>query len=98
VAAAGGDTVQIALVEYRLNPDRVTARAGTVIVLVRNYGRLTHNLVISSDGHPDGAIRPLPPGGWGQATVALGPGTYQLSSTVQSDQALGLSGTLIVTR
>jgi plastocyanin len=90
--------VQVALNEYRLNPDSVSVRAGTVTVVARNYGRLTHNLVVSRDGHPEAAIRPLAPGQTGETTTVLTPGTYQMNSNIQSDQALGVSGALTVTR
>lgn len=90
--------VQVALNEYRLNPSAVRVRAGTVTVIARNYGRLTHNLVVSRDGHPDAVIRPLAPGQTGVTTAVLSPGTYQMNSNIQADQALGVSGSLTVSQ
>lgn len=92
-----GGTVRVAISDYRLNPDRIHARAGTVTVVASNFGRLAHDLVISIDGHSAASLKPLPPGGSEQQTVTLGPGTYQIASTLLSDAALGISGTLIVT-
>ena len=40
-------TFQVAVTEYRVSPQSVSAPAGTVTIFVHNYGRLSHNLVIS---------------------------------------------------
>jgi hypothetical protein len=96
--AVGSDrTLQVALTEYRLNPQSVRVSAGPLTVLVHNYGRLTHNLVVSLNGQAAGATRPLWPGQDAAITVMLAPGTYVMASTILSDQALGEYGTLKVT-
>jgi Cupredoxin-like domain len=95
----GGDrTVRIALSEYRLRPDHIRMNAGYVDIQVSNYGRLTHNLVITSHGVTDGSTKPIWPGQHAELTLSLAPGKYSISSTMLSDQALGAYGTLIVTR
>ena len=91
-------TFQVALTEYHVSPQRVSAPAGTLTIFVHNYGRLSHNLVISSNGHPDAATEPIPPGETSELLATLTPGNYLMSSTILSDQALGAYGTLIVTR
>jgi Cupredoxin-like domain len=94
----GGDrTVHIALSEYRLRPDHIRMSAGYVDIQVSNYGRLTHNLVITSRGVTDGSTKPIWPGQRAELTLSLAPGKYSISSTMLSDQALGAYGTLIVT-
>ena len=42
--------VNVALTEYRLNPQRVQVRVGKLMIAVSNFGRLTHNLVVSRGG------------------------------------------------
>jgi hypothetical protein len=97
--SVGSDrTVHIALSEYRLRPDSIRAAAGYIDIQVRNYGRLTHNLVISRKGVTAGSTKPIWPGQHAEMTVSLPPGTYSLASTMLSDQALGAYGTLVVTR
>jgi hypothetical protein len=91
-------TFQVALTEYRVSPQRVRAPSGTLTIFVHNYGRLSHNLVISSDAHADAATEPIPPGQTAELLATLAPGQYLMSSTILSDQALGAYGTLIVTR
>ena len=91
-------TVDVALTEYRLIPQDVRASAGQVTLLVHNYGRLTHNFVVSLDGQQQGQTPPLAPGDSVGLTLTLSPGTYSMASTLLSDQALGAYGTLKVTR
>jgi hypothetical protein len=95
VAAEG--TLRVALSEYHVQPQRVDAAAGTLTLLVHNYGRLTHNLVISLDGKPQASTRPIAPGQTTELFATLAPGKYLMSSTILSDQALGAYGTLNLT-
>jgi plastocyanin len=91
-------TLSVALTEYRLNPQSARVAAGPLTVVVRNFGRLTHNLVISLNGQLAASTRPLAPGESAAITVTLAAGSYRMASTIQSDQALGAYGTLTVTR
>jgi len=91
-----GRQLTVALTEYRLRPQDVEIDAGPVTISVHNYGRLTHNLVILQDGRPQESLPSLQPGASEQLTVFLPAGRYTLASTVQSDQGLGVYGTLIV--
>jgi len=88
----------MALSEYRLNPQSVRASAGIVSIIVHNYGRLTHNLVVSEGGQTVAGTQPIPPGDSSELDLDLAPGTYLMASTIQSDQTLGAYGTLSVTQ
>jgi hypothetical protein len=90
-------TLRVALSEYRVNPQSVRASAGTLTIFVQNYGRLTHNLVISLGGQSAGSTKPIPPGQSAALVLTLTPGTYLMASTILSDEALGEYGTLTVT-
>ncbi len=87
----------VALIEYRINPSRARASAGRLTLVVSNFGRLTHDLVISANSRSSVRLKPLAPGHTEQVTVQLSPGSYQMASTLSSDQALGILGTLTVT-
>jgi cupredoxin-like protein len=91
-----GATLQISLNEYRVMPQDVHAGSGTLTIVVRNDGRLTHDLVITQDGRQTAATEPLAPGQTTDLVTALPPGRYLMSSTILSDQALGVYGTLDV--
>lgn len=89
-------TLRIALSEYRVIPQDVHTTAGVLTLVVHNYGRLTHDLVISLDGQPEIASQPIPPGQTQVLSAALIPGRYLMASSILSDQALGAYGTLDV--
>ena len=89
-------TLQIALNEYRVTPQDVRAQTGPVTFFVHNYGRLTHDLVISLDGRIEAATTPIAPGQTQELDAALSPGHYLMASSILSDQALGAYGTLVV--
>jgi hypothetical protein len=91
-------TFQVGLTEYRVAPQSVSVPTGTISIYVRNYGRLTHDLVISTGGRPLASTQPIPPGQTTELITPLLPGKYLMSSTILSDQALGTYGTLTVTR
>ncbi len=59
----GSDRVfQVALTEYHVAPQSASVLMGTVSIYVHNYGRLSHNLVISTGGRPLASTEPIPPG------------------------------------
>jgi hypothetical protein len=95
-AVGTGRSLQIALNEYRVSPQDVRAQTGLLTFYVHNYGRLTHDLVISLDGRTEAATKPIAPGQTEELDAALGPGHYLMASSILSDQALGAYGTLIV--
>ena len=89
-------TVRMSVNEYRLNPQSVDASAGVLSIVVHNYGRLTHNLVVSANGQSVAATKPIAPGQTTELDLDLAPGSYQMASTILSDEALGAFGTLTV--
>lgn len=91
-----GGTLQVAVTEYRVVPQSVSMAPGTVTILVHNYGRLSHNLVISLDGQSRFSTQPIPPGQTTALYATLMLGRYQIASTILADQALGTYGTLTV--
>jgi hypothetical protein len=91
-----GHTLQVALNEYRVTPQDVRAPTGLLTISVHNYGRLTHDLVITLNGQTEAATKPIAPGQTEELDAALGPGHYLMASSILSDQALGAYGTLIV--
>jgi hypothetical protein len=86
--------LQIALSEYRVTPQDVHASSGSLTIFVHNYGRLTHDLVISLNGQTEVSTKPIAPGQTAELDAFLAPGNYVMASTILSDQALGAYGTL----
>jgi uncharacterized cupredoxin-like copper-binding protein len=92
--------------EYRIVPQNVVMRPGRIKIVVRNTGRLTHNLVIQRppkeiDGKPQevpgGRVKSMQPGEAAQPIkVTLKPGTYRLVCTIANHDDLGQYGKLVV--
>jgi plastocyanin len=89
--------LHVAISEYRLNPDSARVSAGVVTIVVRNYGRLAHNLVVAEGSQTTGSIKPLFPGQATTLSLNLAPGSYSMYSSMRGDQVLGTYGTLTVT-
>jgi hypothetical protein len=95
-AARSDGVLGISLSEYRVTPQSVRARPGPLILVVRNYGRLTHDLAISLNGRLEASTKPIAPGQTADLVVSLPAGEYLMASTILSDQDLGTYGTLTV--
>jgi hypothetical protein len=96
-AAVGPDrTLRVALGEYRVIPQKVQASRGELTIVVHNVGKLTHNLVVKRGAEQVDETQPIWPGTVRVLSVDLAPGQYTLTSTLFSDQDLGVSGTLSV--
>jgi hypothetical protein len=93
-----GQTLSVSVSEYRVAPQSIHAPSGLLTLAVHNNGRLSHDLVISRDGTVQAATLPLSPGQGAVLTAVLAPGTYEIASTLNSDEALGVYGTLRVGR
>jgi len=90
-------TLHLALTEYRLTPASARVSAGLLTIVVHNDGVLTHNLAVAENGQAIYTTKPIWPGQTADVPLSLAPGTYSLTSTLLSDQALGEYGTLTVT-
>jgi hypothetical protein len=98
VSPGAGGTVRIALTEYRVIPQSVRSKPGRLTLLIENDGRLAHTLAVSIRGTILGQTPPLQPGASTYLILSLRPGSYLMTSTLFSDQALGEYGTLTVKR
>jgi uncharacterized cupredoxin-like copper-binding protein len=101
---ASGRTVALRLDEYRVLPRRMTVRAGTVRIVGRNTGRLTHNVAVVRFKRPlgdeqerqYGRTPTAHPGARVEMTVRLRPGKYRLVCTIANHDNLGQYGELKV--
>jgi hypothetical protein len=98
LAVPAGGTLRLTVTEYQVRPQSVSAQAGPLTIVVRDTGRLVHNLAILNNGHVAAATPPIRPGSSATLTLALGPGTYVMASTLFFDESVGTYGTLRVTR
>jgi hypothetical protein len=96
VAVGSTRTLRLGLTEYRVVPQSVRAQPGELTLIVTNDGRVTHNLAITAAGKVLQQTPPIAPGESTALIVYLGKGSYVMTSTLFSDQALGTYGTLNV--
>jgi uncharacterized cupredoxin-like copper-binding protein len=94
-APGGGETVDIAETEYKLDPSDATVKAGSVTFSVSNDGSTVHNLEIEGNGVEEGT-EDLQPGSSGELTVDLKPGTYEMYCSIDGHEDLGMTGEVTV--
>ena len=103
VFRTGRPILRITLDEYRIMPQNIEVKAGRMKLVVRNAGRLTHNLAIQLPDGPGGKPTPvarvatMQPGQTAEPIkVTLKPGEYRLVCTIANHDDLGQFGTLKV--
>ena len=97
-------TIGLKLDEYRILPKRVSAPAGALRLIIRNIGKLTHNVAIEtipkvgSDDQPTEIVRTetVHPNQRAEVSFTIQPGTYRLVCTIANHDDLGQVGTLYV--
>lgn len=98
--------LRISLDEYRIVPQNIQARPGRIKIVVRNVGKLTHNLVIQYPAKhpgdnpievPGGRVKSMQPGEVAEPIkITLKPGTYRLVCTIANHDDLGQYGKLVI--
>ena len=105
--------LRLTLTEYRIKPQNIEVRATSpyqrIVVVAKNDGRLTHNVVIEPEDAADAqgvatdrVDPPLrtttaQPGQTVRQAVYLRPGKYRVLSSIANQQNLGMYGSLTVT-
>lgn len=99
--------VEFVVDEYTITPSKLSIRPGKIKFVIRNEGRLTHNVrvfTIADDeerGRPACRQRPCgtptaQPGQRLADKLTLEPGVYRLTCTIGNHDDLGNHGTLVV--
>jgi plastocyanin len=97
-------TIGLKLDEYRILPKRVSAPAGSLRLIIRNVGILTHNVAVEtipevgSDDPVETIVRTATVHQNERTDVSftIEPGTYRLVCTIANHDDLGQTGELIV--
>lgn len=99
--------VEFTVDEYTITPSNLSVRPGKIKFVVRNEGRLTHNVRVQTvpedgeRGRPACRDRPcgtptVQPGERAAGKLVLEPGVYRLTSTIGNQDDLGVNGRLVV--
>ena len=94
-AEPAGATVKISLQDFKLVPNKVTAKAGAVTFVLTNDGRYTHDFRVEGQGVNERAPR-VGQGHSREFKVTLTPGTYRISCPISNHAKRGMTGTLVV--
>jgi uncharacterized cupredoxin-like copper-binding protein len=92
-----GETLDVSLVDFRIEPPNPTVQAGMVTFNVSNDGEAPHNLEVEGPTGEAELEQDLAPGESGELTVDLSePGTYEWYCPVGNHRDLGMEGELTV--
>jgi plastocyanin len=89
------ERVHIGLKDFRLDPDNVKGKSGTVTFVLKNEGRYTHDFRVEGQRIDEKA----PKVGRGRTfewQIALQPGTYRISCPISNHADRGMNGTMEV--
>jgi iron uptake system component EfeO len=95
-ASARGGRVAVALDDFLIRPQDITAAAGPVTFTVTNRGRLVHSFHVQRPDREPVRITRLQPGASATATADLAPGEYRLVCVESNHAELGMTGRLVV--
>jgi uncharacterized cupredoxin-like copper-binding protein len=93
-AVAKGVTVQVQEKEYKITLGTSKVKAGTITFVVKNVGKIPHNLTIQQGGKHTPNIGP---GKTAKLTVTLKKGAYTLYCSVPGHRQLGMVAKLTAT-
>jgi plastocyanin len=95
-ASGGGETVDMSLTDFALNPADPTVKAGTVTFNVTNDGQAPHALEVEGPGG-EVETETLSGGGSAKLTADLNkPGTYEMYCPVGNHREMGMEGQVTV--
>jgi uncharacterized cupredoxin-like copper-binding protein len=97
-ATGAAKTVQVQEKEFKILPAAITVAHGSVTFVVKNIGKIQHDLAISGPkvtGPKKTAL--IKPGGTAKLVVTLGKGVYTLFCTVPGHRQLGMKATVKAT-
>lgn len=95
-ATVRAGVVDVTLDEYSVAPQTIHAHPGPLTFVVRNGGRLAHNLRLRRGMTIVGGIGTIRPGVTARVTLTLHRGTYTTLCSVNRHETLGEHGTVIV--
>ena len=96
-ASGGGETTDVSLTEFAIDPQDPTVSAGTVTFNVSNDGETVHNLEVEGPNGEAELEADLQPGDSGELEVDLSePGTYDWYCPVGDHAAQGMEGEITV--
>ncbi|MDP2706257.1 MAG: cupredoxin domain-containing protein [Burkholderiales bacterium] len=95
-AEFAGGQIEIALLEYKMKPNKIRAKPGAVTFVLRNEGRFAHDFHVEGPRVEAYAAK-FSPGRTVRLEVSLQEGEYKISCPLSNHDQRGMHGTLVVT-
>jgi len=96
-ADAGSCGLSISLIDYKLVPSELSAKAGKLRLCATNNGKAPHDLAVRDPSNSTlGRTRALGPEELDSFEVELSAGSYDIYCTQGGHESLGMRGTLTV--
>jgi plastocyanin len=90
-------TASISLQDFKLVPEKPTAKAGTIVLCAKNDGKAPHDLgVRGADMSTLDKTKTLGPGESASITLTLTAGSFAIYCSQAGHESLGMKGTLLV--
>jgi plastocyanin len=91
-----GPTVTVTETEFKLTPTGIrVASPGTLVIRIRNAGRIPHAFAIEGPGSK-AAVSPIAPGHTAELPIELQPGRYRWFCPIDRHRAKGMRGQIVV--
>ncbi len=88
-------TIRMVLKDFKLVPDKVVGKAGTITFHLVNEGRYTHDFRVEGEGVDEKAPK-VGQGRDREWKIDLKPGVYRISCPISNHNKRGMTGTLVV--
>lgn len=96
-ATASTDAIKVSLVDFKINPATLSAKAGEVSFAVSNDGKAPHNFrLLDTAGKVVAKTADLSPGRSAVLKATLSAGTYSFDCSLPGHASLGMTGMLTV--
>ena len=93
---ASGGRIAVTLTDFRIAPQRILARPGTLTFVLTNRGRLPHGFRLLRSGREVAKQTTLKPGQSATLTRRVRAGTYRILCPLSNHAELGMYGTVNV--
>lgn len=87
--------IRVGLKDFKLVPDKLAGKTGTITFQLVNEGRYTHDFRVEGEGVDEKAPK-VGQGREREWKIDLKPGTYRISCPISNHNKRGMTGTLVV--